>query len=193
MVTVTGRLTGVRHAPQQAVAIKLKVTTMTNTNDATGWYGDTFKAWQAKLMGGGKPTADQLATVHALGLRPGKQALANAMALRDGGVTGSEIVIACGAPQLNRMRGLIADKLVKREAVPPRGTHTVYKLTLTPKGEARVKAALTAAAAGDSEAAKAPAKPKRKRKPKPATVQAPAATPTSEAPAVTEATVQATV
>ena len=171
---------GQRAPPLQARTNK--VTKMTKHNDAA-WYGDTFKTWQGSLLGG-KPGNDLLHTVHMLGLRPGKQALANAMALRPQGVTGSEIVIACGAPQLNRMRGLISDGLVKRVPHTARNGHTVYKLELTPKGAKRVTVTearvATAAAAGDAQQADKPAKPakaKRVRKPaKPATVpvQAPA-------------------
>jgi len=144
------------------------------TIDHAGWYTNTFKAWQAKQLGP-KPTADMLATVHGLGLRPGKQALANAMALRDCGVSGAQIVMACGAPQLNRMRGLISDGHVKREAVPPNELgHAVYKITLTPKGAKRVagtaKAADKAAVSGDTNAAK-PAKAKRTSKPRKAKVK----------------------
>jgi hypothetical protein len=148
--------------------------------DHTGWYATTFKAWQAKVVGP-KPTAEMLATVHGLGLRPGKQALANAMAMRDCGVTGAQIVMVCGAPQLNRMRGLIADGHVKREAVSPNELgHAVYKLTLTPKGAKRIKGATAAgdkaALNGDGDTAKVD-KPKAKRttprKPKAAPVTEP--------------------
>lgn len=137
--------------------------------DHTGWYANTFKAWQVKQVGP-KPTAEMLATVHGLGLRPGKQAMANAMALRECGVTGAQIVMVCGAPQLNRMRGLISDGHVKREAVPPNALgHAVYKITLTPKGAKRVagvaKAADTAAVSGDDKPVKAP-KAKRTSKPR---------------------------
>ena len=142
--------------------------------DHTGWYANTFKAWQAKLVGP-KPTADMLATVHSLGLRPGKQAMANAMALRDCGVTGPQIVMVCGAPQLNRMRGLISDGHVKREAVPPNELgHAVYKITLTPKGAKRVKgqAAATDKAADDGAVTDKPVKaPKAKRTSKPRKVK----------------------
>src|SRR6478735_9129383 len=92
-----------------------------------GTYADVLKGWQGKLLGS-KPAVEAFDTIHKLGARPGKQALANAMALRPEGVTGSEIVIACGAAQLDKMRGFIADGLLKREAVPPRNGHTVYKL-----------------------------------------------------------------
>jgi hypothetical protein len=144
-------------------------------------YATLLKGWHDKQLGP-KPTAELLSTVHALGLRPGKQALANAMALRVDGVTGAQIVMATGAPQLNRMRGLIAAGDFKRAMVAPNEQgHTVYKVTLTPKGEERVKrtseAAANAALTGDL-----PAKPKVKkatgkaRKPKavPATVNPPA-------------------
>lgn len=138
------------------------------TKQITGWYADVMKAWPTKLVGP-KPTADALDTIHKLGARPGKQALANAMALRADGVTGSEIVIACGAPQLNKMRGFIADGLLKREAVPPRGTHTVYKLTLTPKGANRIKGKAEA----EAKAAKpVKAKPVKKAKAKKAKAKA---------------------
>jgi hypothetical protein len=133
----------------------------------TGTYADVFKGWQGKLLGS-KPTAEMLDAIHKLGARPGKQALACSMALRPEGVTGSEIVIACGAPQLNKMRGFIADALTKREAVPPRNGHTVYKLTLTAKGAARIKGKADAVAKAEKPA-KVKAAPKP-RKPK-ATVQ----------------------
>jgi hypothetical protein len=133
-----------------------KITTM--SKDITGTYADTFKSWDSKRLGA-KPSVNDLDTIHKLGARAGKQALANAMALRPQGVTGSEIVIACGAPQLNKMRGFITDGLLKREALPPRNGHTVYKTTLTAKGAARIKGAAKAATP-------APAKAKKKAKAK---------------------------
>ena len=109
-------------------------------------YATLLKGWHEKQLGP-RPTAELLSTVHALGLRPGKQALANAMALRTDGVTGAQIVMATGAPQLNRMKGLIAAGDFKRAMVAPNEQgHTVYKVTLTPKGEARIKRATEAAA-----------------------------------------------
>lgn len=102
-------------------------------------YASLFSGWQANVLGP-KPTADQLAKIEGLGLRSGKQALAIAMSLRDIGVTGKQIVIACGAPQLNRMRGLIAEGLLKRQVVSANGEgHTVYKNTVTAKGESEIK------------------------------------------------------
>lgn len=123
------------------------------------WYGNVFKSWNVKALGP-KPTAEMLASIHGLKARPGKQALACAMALRDCGVTAGQIVIACGAPQLNKMRGFITDALLKRLPVPPSAEgHTVYKLELTAKGKARIatteKAAAKQAEAGDGAAAEA--------------------------------------
>lgn len=162
-------------------------------NDHTNFYRDVFSAWQVKQLGP-KPTAELLATVHGLGARPGKQALAIAMGLRNVGVTGSQIIIATGAPQLNKMRGYITDALLKREMVPPASNgHTVYKLALTAKGKQRIersiKAAEKAAAQGEAAAekpAKAPAKPKGARKPRQPKV-APVTEPVTTEPAsVTE-------
>ena len=157
---------------------------MAKQTNAAGWYGGFFKAWQPKLLGP-KPTEAMLDTIHKLGARPGKQALANAMALRDCGVTGSQIVIACGAPQLNKMRGFITDGLLKREAVPAAGNHTVYKLTLTAKGAARTKAAeaksANVAAPAKVKAAPKPRKPKVIEAPAPVTEAAPAEAPAPQA------------
>lgn len=139
---------------------------MTNQTE-TNWYADTFKNWPVKLVGP-KPTADMLSTVHKLNARPGKQALAIAMALRDGGVTGSQIVIACGAPQLNKMRGYISDAILKRLPVPPSSEgHTVYKLELTAKGKQSITRFEARAAKLEAEgAAKADSKAKGTAKPK---------------------------
>jgi len=151
------------------------------TKQITGWYADVFKGWQTKVLGS-KPSAEHLDVIHKLGARPGKQALANAMMMRPEGATGSEVVIACGAPQLNKMRGFVTDGLLKREATPPRNNHTVYKLTLTPKGATRIKGKAQAEAPAEKPAkVKAAAKP---RKPKAAKVEAPAEVPA--APADTE-------
>lgn len=133
------------------------------SNDQANWYGNVFKSWQAKVLGP-KPTAEMLATIHGLQARPGKQALACAMALRDCGVTAGQIVIACGAPQLNKMRGFITDALLKRLPVAPSPEgHTVYKLELTAKGKQRVertaKALEAKVAAGEAEGDKPKAKP----------------------------------
>jgi hypothetical protein len=126
------------------------------------WYTNVFKSWQVKQLGP-KPTAEMLASIHGLKARPGKQALACAMALRDCGVTAGQIVIACGAPQLNKMRGFITDALLKRLPVPPSSEgHTVYRLELTAKGKQRIasteKAAAKQADAGQVDGEAKPAK-----------------------------------
>lgn len=146
-----------------------------------------FKTWQVKQLGP-KPTADQLEVAHAFG-RPGLQSLALAMAMRDQGVTGAQIQIACGAPQNNHRRGLISEGLFKREGMANNDlNHTVYKITLTAKGTAAMKrindAKAKATAPGDApKADKAkPAKVKAATKRKPRAKPAPA--PVSDAPAV---------
>lgn len=133
------------------------------SNEAN-WYSNVFKSWQVKQLGP-KPTAEMLASIHKLNARPGKQALACAMALRDCGVTGAQIVMACGAPQLNKMRGFITDALLKREPVSPSSEgHTVYKLVVTAKGLQRIKQAESRAAKAESEgAAKGEGEPKAKK------------------------------
>lgn len=158
------------------------------------WYSNVFKAWQTKLLGS-KPTAEMLAQIHGLNARPGKQALACAMALRPEGVTGAQIVMACGAPQLNKMRGFITDALLKREPVPPSSEgHTVYKLNVTAKGLQRIKQAEARAAKADAEGKgtapekakpKAASKAKGTAKVKKAAKAKPVETPTGDAPNVT--------
>ena len=151
------------------------------------WYGEVFKGWQSKLLGS-KPTAEMLANIHKLGARPGKQALANAMALRPEGVTGSQIIIACGAPQLNKMRGFIADALLKRlPASPSPQGHQVYKLEVTAKGlqriakaEKLINDAATAAAGAVDKAVKSAGKAKAKPKVKKAAKGEPVETPTTD-------------
>jgi len=147
----------------------------TETNAATH-YAPLFKNWQLKLLGP-KPSADQLASVHGLGCRPGKQALAIAMSTRDCGVTGSQIVMACGAPQLNKMRGLIADAFLREMPAPLADNgHKVYRNEVTAKGKqriarvARADAAKVAAGEAETDQPKGKAKVKKPaskaRKPK---------------------------
>lgn len=166
---------------------------MSKSNEVANWYGSVFKSWQVKQLGP-KPTADMLASIHGLGARPGKQALASAMALRDCGVTAGQIVIACGAPQLNKMRGFITDALLKRLPVSPSAEgHTVYKLELTAKGNQRIaradKVAADKAAAGETKAdkpvAKAAGKAKGAAKVKAKAKAKPVETPAGEAGNVT--------
>lgn len=138
---------------------------------ATEHYGNLLKGYNVKQLGP-KPGDDVLAMVHTFA-RPGKQALALALMTRECGVTGGQIVQACGAPQLNKMRDLCKRGLFKRVAAPmTEAGHTVYRIELTAKGAAKVKAA--AEKPVDAEPVK-PAKAKRKAKAKP--VEAPAVAP----------------
>lgn len=127
--------------------------------DVSKQYAPQFKGWQAKAMGS-KPSDESLQTAHWFG-RAGKQSLALAMAMRPEGVTGAQVVMACGAPQNNHRRDVLASGYFKREAVPAtEAGHTVYKVTLTAKGEAAIKRRTEQAAAG--ALTDKPAKAKRK-------------------------------
>lgn len=187
MVLVTGKVKGQRGPPLTS-ARKLEVTTMSKQiTNATLQQAKTC-GWPVKQLGP-MVSADLVDKVHGLGLRPGKQALAVAMALRDVGTSGSQIVMACGAPQLNRMRGLIADGHVKRDNGAGRNEqgHTVYRITLTPKGEKRIasnvereaKAALTGEVKPAKKAKGNGATPRKPRAPKVAPVM-PAEAPQGE-------------
>jgi hypothetical protein len=119
------------------------------------FYGAFFKTWAVKSHGP-LPTNEQLGIAHNLGCRPGKQALAIGMSLRDVGVTAGQIQHACGAPQRHRMGGLADDALLKRVPMPKvDGVYTVYKHVVTPKGQQRidrtVKASELLEAAGKAE------------------------------------------
>lgn len=176
--------------------------TKSNGNDGKafnhrGYYGNVWPNWQTKALGP-QPTNDQLAVIHGLKARPGKQALACAMALRDAGVTGNEIkgavsLVDGGAnPQLNKMRGLVdLAKVMQWVPMPDRNGLHVYRIKLTAHGQAMLKGNATApvhvtpalkATAPKGEGAK-PA-PKAARKPKPAgkPIQAPAKPATPAAP-----------
>ncbi len=173
-------------------------------NSTLNAYTEQFKNWPSKFVGA-KPTADQLETYHKLGARHGLQCLAGAMALRDNGVTGAEIVMACGNPQLNKMRGFISDALVKRLPMPKRQGHEVYKLVVTPKGLQRIKQAEVRAAKLEAEgnqptadklpkvnvtdkpARKGTGKAKGASKRKPTADKLPAVTPISEPVSVIDA------
>lgn len=138
------------------------------------YYATVWPNWQTKLLGP-QPTNEQLAVIHGLKARPGKQALANAMALRDGGVTGSQIKSAVALidggsnPQLNKMRSLVTAGLLAWVPMPVTGGGKVYRTKLTPLGASMVKGNATATVhvttGLKAVAPKAPAKPKAKRKP----------------------------
>ena len=67
---------------------------MSKHNEITGWYDTVLKGWQVKALGP-KPTVEAFKAAHAMGCRPGKQALAMAMYLRDGGATDGQVKMAC--------------------------------------------------------------------------------------------------
>lgn len=141
---------------------------MTNANDALKAHAEFFKVWPVKFAGQ-KPTGEQLLTYHLLGARFGKQCLAGAMSLRDCGVTNSEIQVACGNPQLNKMRGFVDDALLKRDmGAGKRDGRDVYKHVVTPKGLLRIKQAearMTKLEAAGKPASE-PVKAKAVKKPK---------------------------
>ena len=125
------------------------------------YYTNVMQSWSRDL--GSKPTEAQLSLAHVFG-RPGKQSLAVALALRDGGVSGGTIKAVSAlfdgkpTPQLNHMRDLLKAKLFTREAVPG-----AYCITLAPKGQQFVD--LHGARAADKLADKASeAKPAKKAK-----------------------------
>ena len=146
---------------------------MSKANDnVTGWYATVLKGWQVKALGP-KPTVDQFKAAHAMGCRPGKQALAMAMYLRDGGATDGQVKMACiiqwgsSGSHHNKRRDLIAAKLVaEKPAVSDAQGHKVYAIALTAKGVSKVEGSAAA-----EVAVKATSKP-RKGKGKPATVPA---------------------
>lgn len=184
---------GQRGQPLTMTAVERQLT----MTEISKHYAPFFKGWQVKALGP-RPTDEMLTTAHAFG-RAGKQSLALAMAMRDCGVTGGQVVMACGAPQNNHRIAQIKSGFFKRDLSVPKadGVHTVYKLTITAKGEGRVKKAAEAEAnaaldAGDKpKAKKAASKPRKPKAAKPEATQAPVSEPAvSDAP-VTDTTAQA--
>ena len=171
---------------------------MSNQNTYTNAHAMLLQQWanpELKKLLGPKPTEAQLAAAVQLGNRPGRQTLALAMALRDVGTTGTQIQLACGAPQNNKRAEMIKGALLKRVMTAPDALgHTVYKVELTAKGNARCELNAKREAALEAEGnvadaakpAKAPAKAKGASKAKKATKVAATETLTSEAATVTE-------
>lgn len=151
------------------------------SNDVSTYYKAAFKGWPKQA--GDKPTAALLATAHMFG-RPGKQSLALAMALRDNGVTGAQVVLACGAPQNNHRTAVVKRGYFKNVAAPLTDAgHKVYRVELTAKGNAKLT---KVAAEPVDKPAKAPRKPRPAKAPA-AAVEAPVEAP----PASGDATAQA--
>src|SRR5882672_5458435 len=134
---------------------------MSNANDASALYPVFFKKWQTagmlKLLGP-KPTSDQLAKVHALGPRPGKQAFIIACSLRDCGVTPAQMVLLTGTKHLNKMGDLTTDAYLREVLMPQIDGMKCYKREITPKGmqriERTIKAEAATVAAGAAEGVK---------------------------------------
>jgi len=130
---------------------------MANVKHAA-YYTNVFANWSKAL--GSKPTEAQLSLAHVFG-RPGKQSLAVAMALRDGGVSGQQIKQASAlfdgkaTPQLNHIRDLIAAGSFDR-------TGPGYCLTLSDKGQKWVETHTAKAAEVKVETKKVSAKSARK-------------------------------
>lgn len=97
------------------------------------YYTNVMQNWSKPL--GSKPSEANLALAHVFG-RPGKQSFVVAMALRDSGVTRSQMLTAMSlfdgkaTPQLNHMRALIAARMFDRDP----GVQG-YKLTQGPKAQ----------------------------------------------------------
>ena len=135
------------------------------------YYANAFKNWVTKLMGP-KPTLEQITAAHAAGCRPGKQALAMAMYQREAGASDGQVKAACIAgwgssgSHHNKRRDLVKAGYFKTKPLPADGAgHKVYAVTLTPKGEGKVKAVAEAPKA--KPAKKAPAKPATVKEPLP--------------------------
>ena len=150
------------------------------------YYTNIMASW-SKAELGKAPSEAQLALAHVFG-RPGKQSMAVAMALRDGGVTGQQIKLASAlfdgkaTPQLNHMRDLIAAKQFERLPVPG-----AYALVIAPKGQQFVD--LHGAKAAQVEPA---AKAVKASKPRKAVVKPTTLTVISEAPLPAEVVDNAT-
>jgi hypothetical protein len=138
---------------------------------------------------GDAPTAELLAVVHAMNIRPGKHALANAMYLRAEGATDAQVRAAAqkldtkGGNQgvlHNYRRQLESDGYMRRDMNAPRG---VFKITLTKKGEAQV-ARFTNAVAKKAATVDAPAPKAKKAKAKKAKAKVTEAAPVDSTQAV---------
>lgn len=150
---------------------------MAKHDNVTGWYSTVLKGWQSKLLGP-KVTAAELAAAHALGCRPGKQALAMAMYLRPQGASDGQVKAACiiqwgsSGSHHNKRRDIVAAKFVRDvPTVNDAQGHKVYAIALTDKGNKVVADKAAAAAAAAAEKAAKPRKP-RAAKPTPAAVVA---------------------
>lgn len=142
-------------------------------HDATTPYKITLANWSTKTLGP-KPTLAQFEATLPFVKVPGKQALAMAMAQREGGVTAGQMKAAAVAqwgnagPSLNKMGR--HGEVVKAgyfkfiDGVKSAHNHVAYKLELTAKGAAKV-AKLATPATAEVQPAKV-AKPRKAKAPK---------------------------
>jgi hypothetical protein len=120
-------------------------------------YARFFRAWPVKVCGP-KPTAAQFDLAAAACAKAGqrftdgsKVALALAMYARPGGATQAAIITACGGPQLNKLRGLIATGGAVKVAMPTNEAgHTVYRMALA-KGKGKATPVTKAAPKGKAK------------------------------------------
>jgi hypothetical protein len=112
-------------------------------------YVPVLKAWQGKVLGP-KPTADLFDLAHLLGCRPGKQALARAMEMRECGATNGQVVLACtlgwgsSGSHHNKRRELVHSKMIRVVSMPnDKSGHTVYHIELTSKANEKLKPEVT--------------------------------------------------
>ena len=143
-------------------------------NSVLNYYTTALKGWQVKALGP-KPTEAEFTAAHALGCRPGKQALAMAMYLRAGGATDGQVKMACiiqwgsSGSHHNKRRDLQGAGFVKNiPATNDAQGHKVYAIALTTKGTAKLAKPV------DTAKAAKPAKAQATPKAKPVTAPAPA-------------------
>ena len=149
---------------------------MSKQIETTG-YAVALKNWPTKLAGP-KVTQAQLDTAHKLGCRAGKQALAMAMYLREGGASDGQVKAACIAgwgssgSHHNKRRDMQGAGLVRNKnvGVADANGHKVYTIELTERGKARLTK--VEAATAETKVAK-PAKVKKAKAVKPETAPAP--------------------
>lgn len=110
------------------------------------WYKALLASWQPKLCGP-KPTAANFTTVHGWGFRPGVEALHLAMCLRPTGCTVRQFCIAGSCGPANNKRRLVVQRGWAK--VSTEGKPYAFTLTVTPKGDAVIKANTAKAAAGE--------------------------------------------
>ena len=136
----------------------------TTKADYLRFFAPFLKGWREATMGP-RPTEAQLLTAYYWGLtRPGIESLATAMAVRDGGYTVRQYLLASGAAGAahNKQRGHATRGLASYAAsggVDGSPNARVFTLTPTKKGLARLAAG---ASAPEGEAV-APVKAKAKK------------------------------